>query len=193
MTAVPHYDPAAPLSVLVIGSGAAGLLFALHCAAQGKSVVLATKGTIDESNSAWAQGGVAAALDLEEDSPAAHLSDTLAAGAGLCDEAAAAIVAAEGAAARRRIDPARGRIRPRRPRRARSHARGRTQRRARRPRGRRDGPRHHRHAFAARAMRHPNVNVLERATAVELIVDDRGCRGAWLHVYDRLVALCSRR
>ncbi|HEY5095624.1 MAG TPA: FAD-dependent oxidoreductase, partial [Candidatus Eremiobacteraceae bacterium] len=56
--------------VLVIGSGAAGLLFALHCAAQGKSVALATKGTIDESNSAWAQGGVAAALDLEEDSPA---------------------------------------------------------------------------------------------------------------------------
>jgi len=37
--------------VLVIGSGAAGLLFALHCAAQGKSVALATKGTIDESNS----------------------------------------------------------------------------------------------------------------------------------------------
>ena len=87
--------------VLVIGSGAAGLLFALHCAAQGKSVALATKGTIDESNSAWAQGGVAAALDLEEDSPAAHLSDTLAAGAGLCDEAAAAIVASE---APRRVD-----------------------------------------------------------------------------------------
>jgi L-aspartate oxidase len=176
--------------VLVIGSGAAGLLFALHCAAQGKSVVLATKGTIDESNSAWAQGGVAAALDLEEDSPAAHLSDTLAAGAGLCDEAAAAIVAAE---APRRIDElirlgvafdlagpgeldltreaahSAARV---------AHAADATGRAI-------TG------TLAARVMRHPNVNVLERATAVELIVDDRGCRGAWLHVDDRLIAVLA--
>src|ERR1700730_12994889 len=94
--------------VLVIGSGAAGLLLAarcaspgpggllaLRCASQGQAVALATKGTIEESNTAWAQGGVAAALDLEEDSPAAHFHDTVAAGAGLCDERAAAVVASE--------------------------------------------------------------------------------------------------
>ncbi len=178
--------------VLVIGSGAAGLLFALHCAAQGKSVALATKGTIDESNSAWAQGGVAAALDLEEDSPAAHLSDTLAAGAGLCDEAAAAIVATE---APRRVDElirlgvrfdlagpgeldltreaahSAARV---------AHAADATGRAI-------------TETLSSRAMRHPNVSVLERATAVELIVDDRGCRGAWLHVNDRLVAVLAPR
>ena len=81
--------------VLVIGSGAAGLLLALRCASQGQSVALATKGTIEESNTAWAQGGVAAAMDLEEDSPAAHFQDTIAAGAGLCDERAVAVVTAE--------------------------------------------------------------------------------------------------
>ncbi|MBV8460428.1 MAG: FAD-dependent oxidoreductase, partial [Candidatus Eremiobacteraeota bacterium] len=81
--------------VLVIGSGAAGLLLALHAAEEGLAVAVATKGTIEESNTAWAQGGVAASLDLEEDSAAAHLADTLAAGAGLVDEAAAALVAAE--------------------------------------------------------------------------------------------------
>ena len=69
--------------VLVIGSGAAGLLLALHAAENGLTVAVATKGTIEESNTAWAQGGVAASLDLEEDSAAAHLADTLAAGAGL--------------------------------------------------------------------------------------------------------------
>ena len=81
--------------VLVIGSGAAGLLLALHAAQKGLAVTIATKGTIEESNTAWAQGGVAASLDLEEDSAAAHLADTLAAGAGLVDDAAAALVAAE--------------------------------------------------------------------------------------------------
>src|ERR1700731_1322370 len=82
--------------VLVIGSGAAGLLLALHCAEQGQAVTVATKGTIEESNTAWAQGGVAASLDLEEDSTASHLADTLAAGAGLVNEDAAALVAPKG-------------------------------------------------------------------------------------------------
>jgi len=79
----------------VVGSGAAGLLLALHCADRGLHVALATKGTLQESNTAWAQGGVAAALNLEEDSPAAHVADTIAAGAGLCDVEAAEVVARE--------------------------------------------------------------------------------------------------
>ncbi|HZV80161.1 MAG TPA: FAD-dependent oxidoreductase, partial [Candidatus Binatus sp.] len=79
--------------VLVVGAGAAGLLLALHAAARGLDVVLATKGTLQESNTAWAQGGVAAALNLEDDSPAAHAADTIAAGAGLVNDAAAELVA----------------------------------------------------------------------------------------------------
>jgi len=81
--------------VLVVGSGAAGLLLALHCADRGLRVALATKGTLQDSNTAWAQGGVAAALNLEEDSPAAHVADTIAAGAGLCNVEAATVVARE--------------------------------------------------------------------------------------------------
>ncbi len=69
--------------VLVIGSGAAGLAAALH-AATAADVLLLTRATLAESNSAWAQGGIAAALE-QSDSPAAHLHDTLIAGAGLTD------------------------------------------------------------------------------------------------------------
>lgn len=70
--------------VLVIGSGAAGLRAALAAAEHGQ-VILATKGPLVESNSSYAQGGVAAVLD-EADSVDAHVADTLIAGAGLCDE-----------------------------------------------------------------------------------------------------------
>lgn len=69
--------------VLVIGSGAAGLAAALD-AANYADVLLLTRATLPESNSAWAQGGIAAALE-PSDSPAAHLHDTLVAGAGLTD------------------------------------------------------------------------------------------------------------
>jgi L-aspartate oxidase len=79
--------PAAPrehtVEVLVIGGGAAGLSAALR-AAERADVVLLTRADLPESNSAWAQGGIAAALDAA-DSPAFHVDDTLVAGAGLSD------------------------------------------------------------------------------------------------------------
>ena len=71
---------------LVLGSGLAGLTYALHAAERGPVAVL-TKGEITESNTSWAQGGIAAAVG-EADSWELHERDTLVAGAGLCDERA---------------------------------------------------------------------------------------------------------
>lgn len=87
--------------VLVIGSGAAGLAAALRAAEQTTVTVLA-RGLLPESNSAWAQGGIAAALD-EGDSPRFHIADTLIAGAGLCDEAAVAALAYDAPALMREL------------------------------------------------------------------------------------------
>lgn len=77
--------------VLVIGAGAAGLSAALAAAAHTDVLVLA-RGALPASNSALAQGGIAAALDAA-DSPLAHIADTLVAGAGLADEPAVAALA----------------------------------------------------------------------------------------------------
>lgn len=70
--------------VLVIGSGVAGLRAALS-AAEGGNVIVACKGRLDESNTAQAQGGIAAAMSPKDD-PADHMADTLTVGQGLCDE-----------------------------------------------------------------------------------------------------------
>lgn len=71
---------------LVIGSGIAGLTFALKAAAHGK-VIVVTKSELSDTNTSWAQGGVAAAVG-EGDSWELHEEDTLIAGAGLCKEEA---------------------------------------------------------------------------------------------------------
>ncbi len=70
--------------VVVVGSGVAGITVALGARAAGLKVLLVTKARIDEGSTQWAQGGIAATL-AEEDSPDDHLTDTLVAGAGLCD------------------------------------------------------------------------------------------------------------
>jgi L-aspartate oxidase len=82
---------------LVVGSGIAGLYAALLAAEHGTVLVL-TKGAIDDSNTRWAQGGIAAPGG-PDDSPDLHLRDTLAAGAGLVDEAAARVLVEEAATA----------------------------------------------------------------------------------------------
>jgi L-aspartate oxidase len=86
---------------LVIGAGVAGLSFAIRAAKYGRVVVLA-KGAAMESNTAWAQGGIASVLPGgqrdEGDTIESHVADTLDAGAGLCRESVVEMIAADGAA-----------------------------------------------------------------------------------------------
>jgi L-aspartate oxidase len=85
---------------LVIGSGIAGLTFALRAAQHG-SVIVLTKDTAMDSNTAWAQGGIASVLPEIERAPGdsidSHIADTLDAGAGLCKESAVRAIISEGA------------------------------------------------------------------------------------------------
>jgi len=84
---------------LIIGSGIAGLSYAIKVAEHG-SVCMITKSDEDESNTKYAQGGIAAVTDAS-DSFEKHISDTLIAGAGLCDDEVVRIVITE---APQRID-----------------------------------------------------------------------------------------
>lgn len=79
---------------LVIGSGVAGMWFALKAAKHGRVTVL-TKRAVRESNSAYAQGGIAAVWD-QSDAHHKHVQDTLIAGAGLCDRTAVEKTVREG-------------------------------------------------------------------------------------------------
>lgn len=88
--------------VVVVGSGVAGLTAALRCTAAGLRTVVVTKARLDDGSTRWAQGGIAAALG-EGDTPEQHLSDTLVAGAGLCDEEAVRTLVTEGPDAVRRL------------------------------------------------------------------------------------------
>ncbi len=78
---------------IIVGSGIAGLYTALLAKEQG-SVLVITKGSIDDCNTRYAQGGIAAAIG-KGDSPQLHFRDTIIAGDGLCDEKAVRILANE--------------------------------------------------------------------------------------------------
>ncbi len=95
----PHLEA----DVLVVGGGVAGMCAALEAADAGREVLLLVKGGSGESNTAWAQGGIAAVLEPHEAQPDdtvdLHVSDTLAAGVGLCDEAVVRDLLADGARA----------------------------------------------------------------------------------------------
>jgi L-aspartate oxidase len=81
--------------VVIVGSGVAGLTAALHARRTGRTVLLVTKGRVEEGSTRWAQGGIAAAL-ADDDTPEEHLRDTLVAGAGLCDVDAVTALVTEG-------------------------------------------------------------------------------------------------
>ncbi|EGJ7872600.1 L-aspartate oxidase [Escherichia coli] len=174
--------------VLIIGSGAAGLSLALRLADQHQVIVL-SKGPVTEGSTFYAQGGIAAVFD-ETDSIDSHVEDTLIAGAGICDRHAVEFVASnarscvqwlidqgvlfdthvqpngeesyhltrEGGHSHRRI----------------LHAADATGREV-------------QSTLVSKAQNHPNIHVLERSNAVDLIVSDKiglpGTRrvvGAWV-------------
>ncbi|WP_449554650.1 L-aspartate oxidase [Lelliottia amnigena] len=180
--------PELQCDVLIIGSGAAGLSLALRLASQQKVIVL-SKGPMSEGSTFYAQGGIAAVFD-ETDSIASHVEDTLIAGAGIVDEHAAEFVASNARhCVQWLIDQ--GVLFD-------THIQ---------PNGEegyhltREGGHSHRrilHAadatgkevettLVSQARNHPNIQVLERSNAVDLIVSDKiglpGTRrvvGAWV-------------
>ena len=79
---------------LIVGSGVAGLRAAIGLAGAGRVLVL-TKAAPSESNTGYAQGGIAAAIG-DDDTPALHAGDTIRAGDGLCDEAAVRVLVDNG-------------------------------------------------------------------------------------------------
>ncbi|MBS1203421.1 MAG: L-aspartate oxidase [Proteobacteria bacterium] len=180
--------PELSCDVLVVGSGAAGLSVALRLAAQHKVIVL-SKGPISEGSTFYAQGGIAAVFD-ETDSVESHVEDTLIAGAGIVERHAAEFVASnarscvqwlidqgvlfdtevaangessyhltrEGGHSHRRI----------------LHAADATGKAV-------------ENTLVSKAINHPNIRVLERCNAVDLIISDKiglpGTRrvvGAWV-------------
>jgi L-aspartate oxidase len=88
--------------ILIIGGGIAGLTATIAAAEMGRDVVLVTKDTLEESNSYYAQGGIAAVLDAS-DSIDLHIQDTLDASGALADEDVVRVVVSEGPEAIKRL------------------------------------------------------------------------------------------
>ncbi len=166
---------------VVIGSGIAGLRAAIYLVAHG-AVVLVTKADSAESNTGYAQGGIAAALG-PDDSTDLHRDDTLEAGAGLCDVAAVELLVSEGPHyVRELIDwgadfdrdsegtPALGREGAHSVRRV-LHARDATGREIAR-------------TLWQRVAGHPQLRVLDHALATRLDVQDGVCRGVHVRLDD---------
>ncbi|EIT3612245.1 L-aspartate oxidase [Escherichia coli] len=174
--------------VLIIGSGAAGLSLALRLADQHQVIVL-SKGPVTEGSTFYAQGGIAAVFD-ETDSIDSHVEDTLIAGAGICDRHAVEFVASNArSCVQWLIDQGVLFDTHIQPNGAKSYHLT------------REGGHSHRrilHAadatgrevettLVSKALNHPNIRVLERSNAVDLIVSDKiglpGTRrvvGAWV-------------
>lgn len=174
--------------VLIIGSGAAGLSLALRLADQHQVIVL-SKGPVTEGSTFYAQGGIAAVFD-ETDSIDSHVEDTLIAGAGICDRHAVEFVASNArSCVQWLIDQ--GVLFD-------THVQPNGEESYHLTRG--GGHSHRRILHAAdatgrevqstlvsKAQNHPNIRVLERSNAVDLIVSDKiglpGTRrvvGAWV-------------
>ncbi len=83
---------------LIVGSGIAGLTYALKVANEfpEKSVTIITKTTSDETNTKYAQGGIAGVMNFNEDSFSKHIKDTFVAGDGLCNQQIVELVVKEG-------------------------------------------------------------------------------------------------
>lgn len=175
--------------VVVIGSGIAGLQTAWRASDHGDVHVL-TKRTMHDSATAYAQGGIAAALGAG-DSPALHRIDTLAAGAALCDAAAVEVLVAEGPARVRELASAGARFdmdlsgRFSLGREA-AHSRKRIVH----AKGDQTGAEVAR-ALIRRVGERSNIHLLERARALDLIVSNGRCCGVRANVGGRAVEIIA--
>ncbi len=161
---------------LVIGSGIAGLFFALRAAEHGRVAVVTKKQAADSATN-WAQGGIAAVV-ASDDSFEAHTRDTLEAGAGLCDEAVVRFVVERGPGAIEKLLKLGVEFDRRPP----GDPHGGSEFELGREGGhRRRRVLHHRdatgreieRALLARARAHPNVRLLEDHCAVDLLVSHK--------------------
>ncbi|QKJ88266.1 L-aspartate oxidase [Paramixta manurensis] len=196
------YSPDYSCDVLIIGSGAAGLSLALRLAADNHVTVL-SKGPISEGSTFYAQGGIAAVFD-ETDSIESHIEDTLIAGAGICDREAVSFIAGN---ARRCVQWLidNGVLFDKETRADGEQHYHLT----------REGGHSHRRilhsadatgrevetTLVGQALRHPNIRILERTNAVDLILSDklglpgpRRAVGAWIWNRNReTVETCRAR
>jgi L-aspartate oxidase len=171
--------------VLVLGAGLAGLYAALHAAETGAAVTLATKGSLQASNSYMAQGGVAAAVG-PDDGFEQHAADTVAVGRGLCDPAAVRVLAEEGPpgiADLERMGVQFDRDSAGRHRLGREG--GHSRRRILHAGGAATGAAIAR-ALIARVAATPQIQVLEHTAAIALAGGEEACTGAWLLGHDEL-------
>ncbi len=187
--ALPHHLA----DVLVVGTGVAGYSAALAAADAGARVLIIAKGDPLASNTGWAQGGVAAALeDSDDDSPDQHAADTCEVGQGLCDEALVHDVCDRAAAAVARLielgarfDPepgASGRV-------ARGLEGGHSKARILHARGDATGA-EIRDTLARAAKAHPRIEQWGGCFLVDILTDDDGaCRGALVLMREQLRAL----
>ncbi|WP_223069013.1 L-aspartate oxidase [Paenibacillus caui] len=188
--------PIAYTDIIVIGSGIAGLFTALK-AADSCRVTVITKKELLESNTRYAQGGIAAVM-AEDDSPAEHMQDTLVAGAGLCRTDAVNVLTQEGTAAVKELialgaefDLENGRL-------ALTQEGAHSHRRILHAHGDATGYEVVR-ALSEKVLSHANIKVLEHHYAIDIIEDGEGCRGVLvqrpggerLFLQSKAVILCS--
>jgi L-aspartate oxidase len=176
--------------VLVIGSGIAGLQTAWRSSDHGDVAVL-TKRTLKDSATAYAQGGIAAALGAG-DSPDLHKTDTLAAGAALCDAAAVEVLVAEGPARVRELASAGARFDTdeRTGRFTLGREAAHSRKRIVHAKGDQTGAEVAR-ALIARVHERGNIEVLERARALDLIVEQGRCCGVRANVGGKAVEIIA--
>lgn len=163
--------------VVVIGSGVAGLWCALQ-AANHAEVLLCTKGSLTQSNTSLAQGGVAVALSAD-DTPELHLADTLAAGAGLCDVDAVSTLVREGPGCVQALralgaafdETAGGQL-------ALGREAAHSKNRIVHAKGDATGAELVR-ALSAQVTAHPRIRIIDYALVVDLCLTDGRCTGAW--------------
>jgi len=177
--------------VTVVGAGAAGLFCALAAAREGARVALVSRSPLDGSASYWAQGGIAAALAVD-DSPERHAQDTLAAGRGAARPSAVNVLCEDSPRRVRELQALGVRFDgDRRGGLALGLEGGHSERRIVHAGGSATGRRITRQ-LAALAATHERIEVLERTTVTALEVGDGRCTGVTATAEDGALAIASR-